>query len=529
MTMTLPLEFVAPTLEYGILMPVFVVFGAACLGVLIEALAPRSARYHAQVALTFAALLVAGILTVNNWAGAKIGMVGMGSLAVDGPTYFIWAMLLVFTAISMLVFAERKMTGGVSAFAPQAATVPGSVAEEEAMAARVEHSEIFPLAMFALLGMMLFPAAGDLLTMFVALEILSLPLYLLSGLARRRRLISQEAAMKYFLLGALSSAFFLYGVALLFGYSGSFDLAQIDAAIAVNANSPWLLLTGLALLTIGLLFKVGAVPFHSWTPDVYTGAPTAVTGFMAVCTKIAAVGALLRVLYVALGSARWDWQPVIAVIAVLSMAVGSLVAIVQTDIKRLLAYSSIAHAGFILTAIAAASQTQSGVLAGQLTSVGSIMFYLAAYGFATLGAFAIVTMVRNAGGEVTNLTGWAGLGKKAPGLAAIMALFLLSFAGIPLTSGFIGKWAVFAAAWRGGFEWLVVVAVLISLVAAFFYLRVIVIMFFSEAAEDDEIEIGRPSMGTWAAVGVGMVATVVLGILPGPLMELARNAGDFIR
>lgn len=522
-----PLEFTAPTIEYGILMPLFIVFGGACLGVLIEAFMPRGSRYYAQVALTFAALFVATVVTIVNWARARVALAAMGSVTVDGPTYFLWFMLLVFTAISMLVFAERKLNGGVTAFAPQAAALPGTQAEEEAIAARVEHSEVFPLGMFALFGMMLFPASGDLITMFVALEILSLPLYLLSGLARRRRLISQEAAMKYFLLGSMSSAFFLFGAALLFGYAGSFSLGEIATAVGEQRNSTGLLLTALALIAVGLLFKLGAVPFHSWTPDVYTGAPTAVTAFMAVCTKIAAVGALLRVFYVALGAARWDWQPLLAVIAVLTMAVGSVLALTQTDIKRLLAYSSIAHAGFILTAVVGAAQLQSGVLAGQLTSVSAVLFYLLAYGFATIGAFAIVTMVRGSGGEATNLAGWAGLARKSPVLAAAMGFFLLSFAGIPLTGGFIGKWAVFVAAWRGGFAWLVVVAVVMSLVAAFFYLKVVVLMFFSDPAEDTEVVM--PSVATWAAVGVGVVATVILGILPGPLMDLARTAGDFIR
>ena len=249
----------------------------------------------------------------------------------------------------MLLFAERRLEGGVTAFAGQAAALPGTEAERQASTQGLEHTEVFPLMMFAVAGMMMFPAANDLLTMFVALEVLSLPLYLLCGLARRRRLLSQEAAMKYFLLGAFSSGFFVYGIALVYGYAGSMGFAEIANAVSGRTGGHVLLLGGMGLMAVGLLFKVGAAPFHTWTPDVYQGAPTAVTGFMAACTKVAAFGALLRLFYVAFGGARWDWTPMFYVVAILTMAVGSVLALAQTDIKRLLAYSSIAHAGFLLT------------------------------------------------------------------------------------------------------------------------------------------------------------------------------------
>ena len=473
------LEITAPNIEYGLLAPVLLIFAGACLGVLAEALAPREIRRVVQLVIAFLSLALALVTTVLNWASGAQAVVAVDSLSLDGPTYFMWTILIVFSAAALLMFAEPKIENS-SVFAPQAAAVPGTVAEREAIRSRVEHTEVFPLALFAVLGMMLFPASNDLITMFVALEILSLPLYLLCGLARRRRLLSQEAALKYFLLGALSSAFFIYGAALLYGYSGSFTLAAIDDALRNSKQGLGLLLAGMALLGVGLLFKFGAVPFHSWTPDVYAGAPTPVTGFMAACTKIAAIGALMRVFYVALGADRWDWQPVMAIIAVATMAVGSILAITQTDVKRMLAYSSIAHAGFMMTAFVGASQAITGSKPGALTSVSSVMFYLVAYGAATIGAFALVTMVRDSTGEATTLNSWVGLGRRYPLAAAIFSIFMLSFAGIPLTSGFIGKWAVFAAAWSGGIEWLVVVAVVISVVAAFFYIRVIVLMFFAD-------------------------------------------------
>src|SRR3954453_16634393 len=527
---------VAPTIGYALLLPFIIIFAAACVGVLAEAVVPRDLRRAAQLLIAFVAVVAALLVTIANWSVGGDVVVGVASVAVDGPTSFIWTILLVFGAVSFGMFAERKVTAGVSSFAPMAAAVPGTVAEREAIEARREHTEVLPLALFALSGMMLFPAANDLITMFVALEILSLPLYLLCGLARRRRLLSQEAALKYFLLGALSSAFFVYGAALLYGYSGSFTLAAIDDAIRSSDQGLGLLLAGMALLGVGLLFKFSAVPFHSWTPDVYAGAPTPVTGFMAACTKIAAVGALMRVFYVALGADRWDWQPVMAIIAVLTMAVGSVLAITQTDVKRMLAYSSIAHAGFMMVAFVGASQAVTGSRPGSLTSISSVMFYLVAYGAATIGAFALVTMVRDSTGEATQLSSWIGLGKRSPLAALVFSVFLLSFAGIPLTSGFIGKWSVFAAAWSGGVHWLVVVAVVISVVAAFFYIRVIVMMFFTEpqvgtagTGASGTADVVRPGWTTLIAVAVGVAATVVFGIYPGPLLTLAQQAGEFVR
>lgn len=333
--------------------------------------------------------------------------------------------------------------------------------------------------------------------------------------------------MKYFLLGAFSSAFFLYGVALVYGYAGSFELAEIDTAVSASVGSSGLLLTGMALLAVGLLFKVSAAPFHAWTPDVYQGAPTAVTAFMAACTKVAAFGALLRVFYVALGGARWDWQPLMWIVAALTMAIGSIIAITQTDIKRMLAYSSVAHAGFLITGFIGAQQGLS--VAGQeISSLQAVLFYLVAYGFTTIGAFALVTVVRDAGGETTQLSRWAGLGKEAPVVAGVFALFLLALAGIPLTSGFTGKWAVFTSAWSGGAWPLVVVAVLMSAVAAFFYVRVIVVMFFSDPVGDGPT-VAVPSILTTVAITIGAAMTLLLGVVPQPVFDLARHAGEFIR
>ena len=517
------LEIASPTFEWLELAPVLLVLAGGCLGGLVEALFPRAWRFTAQVAVIELTVLAAFVVLVTNYRAHRSGILAMGSIALDGPTYIMWGSLLIFGLLGMLVFSERHLDNGASVFTPAASSIPGSVHEAEALTARLEHSEVFPLALFSLAGMMVFLAATDLLTMFVGLEVMSLPLYLLSAMARRRRLLSQEAALKYFLLGAFSSAFFLFGMALLYGYAGSFDLKAIDAAITSPYYGPGLLYVGLAMLAIGMLFKIGVVPFHNWVPDVYVGAPTPVTGFMAVCTKLAAVGATARVFFVALGAERWSWQPTMAVLAVLTMALGAILALTQTDIKRMLAYSSIAHAGFLLTAIVGAN-ADPGV---QVNSMGSIMFYLIAYGFATIAAFAIITMVRNSAGEVTAISGWAGLGRKSPILAGIFAFLMLSFAGIPLTGGFIGKWAVFSAAWRGGFPWLVVAAIAFSLIAAYFYLRVIVVMFFAEPAQS--VVVGRASGMTWVPVVLGVVASVYLGLFPGQLLDLVSASSVFLR
>ena len=510
-----------PHIEYWQLSPMLLVFGVAVVGVLVEAFAPRSQRRPLHVGLTLAGLAGAFALTIAVGASAHLPpghVVAMGSVAVDGPALFIQGTILVLAFVSVLLLAERS--GDVSAFVAQAAAVPGSAEEREGLLAGVTHTEVYPLTMFAVAGMLLFPAANDLLTMFVALEVLSLPLYLLCGLARRRRLLSQEAAMKYFLLGAFSSAFFLFGVAMLYGFSGSVGLAAIAAAASSNVGSFALLYAGIALLGVGLLFKIGAVPFQAWKPDVYQGAPTPVTALMASCTVVAAFGALMRVFYVAFGQLTWDWRPAMWVVAILTMVVGAIIAITQTDVKRLLAYSSIAHAGFILT----------GVVAASTLGLSSSLFYLAVYGFTTIGAFAVVTLVRDETGEAAHLRRWAGLGKRSPLIAGIFAFFLLAFAGIPLTSGFTGKFAVFQAAIAGGALPLVIVGVLSSAVAAFFYVRVIVLMFFSDPAPDGP-SVVTPGLFTGAAVAIGALTTLVFGIVPGPLLNLANHAANhmFVR
>lgn len=333
--------------------------------------------------------------------------------------------------------------------------------------------------------------------------------------------------MKYFLLGAFSSGFFIYGTALVYGFAGSMGFAEINEATRNDVGNQGLLLIGLGLLSVGLLFKVGAAPFHAWTPDVYQGAPTPVTAFMAAATKAAAFGAMLRLFYVAFGAERWTWQPMLWVIAILTMLVGAVLAIAQSDIKRMLAYSSVAHTGFLLTGLIGL-QSAGELAEGQITSLQAVLFYLVTYGFATLGAFAVVSLVRDSGGEATHLSRWAGLGKEAPVVAGVFTLFLLAMAGIPLTSGFVGKWAVFEVALSAGAWPVVAVAIGASVIAAFFYVRVILLMYFSDPVGDGPT-VTRPSLMTAGVIAVGALVTFVLGVVPGPVLDLAARAGEFIR
>ena len=519
-------EAITPaSINYWAVLPILVVFAGALAGVLVEAFVPRTVRHTVQVALALVTLVAAFGVLVTKSVHAQ-GAPVSGAVVVDGPSLFLSGSVLLLAILAVMLMGERFAGAGTDAFTPMGAAVPGSPLEAAATRAGWATSEVFPLALFSIAGMMIFPAAGDLLTMFVALEVLSLPLYVLTGLSRRRRLLSQEAALKYFLLGAFSSAFFLFGSALIFGYAGS--VAFADIATAVSTASPTmdgLLLPGVLFVLVGLLFKVGAAPFHMWTPDVYQGAPTPVTGFMAACTKLAAFGAILRLVYVGIDANRWDWRMGVVLIAGLTMVVGSILAVTQSDIKRLLAYSSIAHAGFILV----------GVLAFDKTGVAGVMFYVLAYGLATVAAFGIVTLVRQDGAEASQISQWAGLGKSHPFVAGTFALLLLTFAGIPLTSGFTAKFAAFAPAIAHGGTAaivLVVIGVLCSAITAFVYARLIVLMYFTDAEADagkGPVVALTPSLLGTVAIAVAVVATIGLGVMPGPVLDLANQASEFIR
>lgn len=505
------MDFTAPVLEYSALAPMLVIFGAAIIGVIVEAFVSEKLRPTLQLALSVGAVILS-FAQVFSLRGTQTTTAAIDSVIIDGPVLFMQGTILVLALLGLFLIADFEQ------FTAQASAIPGSMEEKSAIATGKIQTEIYPLTLFAVGGMMLFPAASDLITLFVALEVLSLPLYLMAGLARRRRLLSQEAALKYFLLGAYSSAFFLFGAAFLYGFAGTVSLEGVNAALAAGPGNDIFLLIGIAALSVGLLFKVGAVPFHAWTPDVYQGAPTAVTAFMAAATKVAAFGAALRIFYTALAGAQWNWRPLITGVAILTMVIGSIIAIAQRDVKRMLAYSSIAHAGFLLT----------GILALNQNGLEASLFYLAAYGVTTLGAFAVVSLVRDSAGEVTDLNRWIGLAKRSPLMASCFALFLLSFAGIPLTSGFIGKFTIFSGAYESGNIGVVVVGVLSSAIAAFFYIRVIVMMFFTDP-EDDSVSVTIPSRFTSSVIWIAAIATVALGVFPTPLLDAIASLATFVR
>ena len=500
---------IAPSLTYSLLAPILIVLAGALIGVLVEAFLGKTHRPAIQLTISIGSLLLA-LQQLWQIRDSSSLTAAVNSVTIDKAGIFLQATIVLLSLAAVLLIADQEN------FVAQASAIPGSIEERSALEQKNQQTEIFPLFLFAVAGMMLFTIASDLITLFVALEVFSLPLYLLAGLSRRRRLLSQEAALKYFLLGAYSSAFFLFGSAFLYGYSGTISLSGISAA-AGNGNDIFLLI-GIIFVSVGLLFKISAVPFHSWTPDVYQGAPTPITGFMAACTKVAAFGAILRIFYVGFAQSQTQWRLIITVIAIITMLFGSLVAIAQRDVKRMLAYSSIAHAGFLL----------SGVVALNKDGLAASLFYLFAYGFATLAAFGIITLIRDSTGEVTDLNRWVGLGRKSPLVSAAFAFLLLSFAGIPLTAGFVGKFAIFSAAYKSGNISLVVVGVLASAIAAFFYIRVIIMIFFTDPV-NNSVSVIIPSIKSKVSIVASMIISIALGIAPSLVLTTASNFANFVK
>ncbi len=520
----IPVEvsFTPPVIDWWPLVPAIVVLGGAVVGVLFEAFWPTRTRRMANIVWAALILAVGFVLASAEWLGALTAPSEVGEYVNDTLTVSMQILVTLIGFLSVLVMADRSMVRD-GAFAGQPSDRPGSGEESLTAAKRYQRSEMFPLVLFSVGGMMLFPATDSLLLMFVALEVMSLPLYILAATSRRRREMSQEAAIKYFILGSFAAAMFLMGSALLYGFSGgSLKMIDITVQMAQASNMDWLLLTGVFLVMAGLLFKVAVFPFHEWAPDVYAGAPTPVTGFMAAGVKIAAFGALLRFYYVVAGSLRWDLALIFALMSAATIIFGTVGGLVQKNMKRLLAYSSIAHAGFLMI----------GVLALVHVAVGYVVFYLLAYGLATVGAFAVITLVRTqssggiVGGEATRISQWDGLAKRSPFLATAMLVFLLSFAGIPLTSGFVGKFVVFAAGIQGGLGWLVAIALAASVATAVFYFRIVAAMFFREPAQD--VTVVQSEGFTGVVVAVTAIATLVLGVFPGPVLTFVSQISIFV-
>jgi NADH-quinone oxidoreductase subunit N len=518
--------FDSPVITWGPLVPVFIALGAAVLGIIVETIYPRvRARRAIQIAIAVVGAIGAALAAALQWVVLEgDGTTVVANRVVSDRQSLAWQVIIAgFGALALLLFTSR--VDEEDAFAPLAAAAPGSDAEREATRRGFAQTEVYPLAMFAIAGMMVFTMVTDSLFLFVALEAFSLPLYVLVALARRRRLLSQEAAVKYFLMGAFSSAVYLFGVALTYGATLSTSFHKIDLSITLLWGNEALTYVGIVLMLVGLLFKLGAAPFHAWIPDAYQGAPTPVTALMAAATKAAAAAALLRFVFVGLYRLPWELAPLLWAVAIATMLFGVIAAIVQTDVKRMLAYSSIAHGGFILVAIASFERD----------ALSSVPFYVLAYGLATLGAFAIVGQVREVtkdgslGAEATRLGQWAGLGRRSPLVASAMALFLLSLAGIPITAGFVGKFVAFRSAVEAGGWALVVVAIVASAAAAFFYLRLIVLMFLTPVPDDlrDAVEVTE-APGPLVVIGLAALGTLFLGVFPHPVLELATSAAILV-
>ena len=369
----------------------------------------------------------------------------------------------------------------------------------------IEHGEYYALILFAVAGMMLMAGAADLIILFLGLELMSICFYILAGFARRR-VTSNEAALKYFLLGAFATGFLLYGIALLYGSTGTTNIAAITERAGSLMGSP-LFLIGLGLVLIGFAFKIAAVPFHMWVPDVYEGAPTTVSAFMSTGGKAAAFSAILLIFAPKVVELSWQIREILAVVAALSMIVGNVIAIAQSNIKRMLAYSSIAHAGYILT----------GVVAANAYGAQGVLYYLAAYTVMNVGAFGVLSVLEKEDGKGLTFDEYTGLSTAKPLVAALMALFMFSLAGIPPFAGFFGKYYVFAGAVEAGFTWLAIVGVLMSVVSAYYYLRLVVAMYFREptgafGGPESRLAMGALLFSALAIVGLGLFPTAILNL-----------------
>ncbi len=469
------------------ILPLIILVGWAAVLLLVDQFIPQ-ARRSVTAALAALGLLVALGFSLAQ-ADIEPASAFGGMVVVDGFGVFLNALILVVGLLGVALSHDYLKRMGL------------------------ERGEYYVLLLFSVSGMMMMALAADLIVVFLALEWLSIPLYVLAGFARPR-LDSEEAAMKYFLLGAFASGFVVYGVALVYGATGSTALAAVLAAIQSGTANMVMLPVGAGLILVGLAFKVAAAPFHMWTPDVYQGAPSAVTAFMAVGAKVGGFAALLRIFVMAFPALSDDLTPVLWAVATLTLVIGNVVAIAQRNIKRLLAYSSIAHAGYIMMA---AVPFGNPAVSGE--AVAAALYYLVAYAFTNLGAWGVVIALERAEGKGLDLEDYAGLGRKSPALALAMAVFMLSFTGVPPTLGFAGKLFVFRAVLDAGFIGLALIGVLTSLISAYYYLRVVVVMFM----QDGEPEVRSEAwlgMTTWATA----VGTVVLTFVAAPLFNWAASA-----
>lgn len=483
------MEISIPTFNFVVIAPEIVVLVTALLVMMVDLFLAKEQKGRLAW-LSLVGVLAAAGLSFYIWDGSNPELQNM--LVADG--YALFLNLVILTAAALAILFSVEYAGRIG----------------------LAQGEYYTLLLLSTTGMMLMASAINLMTIFLALEILSIALYVLVGMNRAEQR-SAEGALKYLLLGAFASGFLLYGMALLYGQAGTTSLAGLrDYVASLGGEFPPLLLAGLGLMIIGFGFKVALVPFHMWTPDAYEGAPTSVTAFMSVGAKTAGFAALGRVVLYALGDLHGDWVWLLAALAALTMTVGNLAALRQTNLKRMLAYSSIAHAGYILAGLAAGSQL----------GTSAVLFYLFAYTFMNVGAFAVLIAVGRLEGSARGgetLDGLTGLYARKPGLAVVMALFMLSLAGVPPLVGFLAKLYVFSAAVQAGLIWLAVFGVINSVISAYYYLRVVVVMFMTEGerAEGTQTPV---CLALQVGLGVAAVAIVVLGLWPAPILDLARQA-----
>ncbi len=480
-------------LNLGPIAPALAVVATGILVMLADLFLFRAEDRHNTVWIALGGLIGAFLLTLGYWGQVAGGPVtALGGLAIlDRFALFLDLIIILVTAIVMLLAAEYLVEQNI------------------------EHAEFYTLILFSASGMMLMGASADLMTLWVSFETFSIALYVLAAYARPK-VESEEAGLKYFFLGAFSAGFFLYGIALTYGATGTTKLARIADFIQANAATIAannMLYVGLGLILVGLGFKVALVPFHQWTPDVYEGAPTAVTAFMATATKAAGFAALLRVLFLAFPQISGAWSGILALLAVLTMIGGNVIALSQRNIKRMLAYSSIAHAGYILIA----------VVAGGAQAVSAAMYYILVYALMTLGAFAVVIALNRGGAEVLNFEDYAGLVQRRPGLTHALAVFMFALTGFPPLAGFVGKWYIFDLAVRNGWAWLAVVGALASVISAGYYLYLVVLMYM-RPAPDNAPALGGAQGTAGLAVALTLIGTVLLGIFASPVFNLAQSA-----
>lgn len=473
--------------NFAAIMPSLVL---SCFGMvmLLMAVFTERGKTTAVAWLSFIALVITAFISLGGWNDPQAGFAG--SVLLDNFAIFFNMTCILAAALTILMSDAYLKREGYPV------------------------SEYYALILFTTAGAMWMASGTDLMTIFLGLEVLSVSLYVLAGFFRGQTR-SNEAGLKYFFLGAFSTGFLLYGVALLYGVTGTTKIAGIAEYVAANpaATTNIMFVAGGMLLLTGFLFKVAAAPFHMWTPDVYQGAPTPITAFMSAGPKAAAFAAFIRVTMIGLESIQADITAVFWVLAVLTMIAGNFIALSQKDIKRMLAYSSIAHAGYALV----------GLVAWNQIGYTGIMFYMLVYTFMNMGAFAVLVLIGKKGEENLNLDGIAGMGYKRPILGVALSIFLLSLMGMPPTAGFAGKFYIFAAAVKSGYIWLAVIGVLNSAVSLYYYLRVMVYMYFKDPEEDFSWAV--MNTGTAISIVIAVAGVLVLGILPGPIMEMAKLAG----